>query len=449
MSRRTTRPRSIRTRLTVGTAIVAAAVLGLLAVAVAVQARDAASRAATQLAVDDLQSYAADLRRQPNEAPDAVAAGELVLLRGPDGTTRRTSMPISLAHAAVAVDDTESLTVAGDEFRVVARTVRTPSGVWRLWAARDVTASDSVVEGVLTAVLIGTPVAVGMTAVTAWLVATAALRPVERLRLSADRLRAPGAVGLLPDRGAAELADLGVTLNGLITDLRASVSHERRVTADAAHELRTPLAVLKAQVELAERHPVGADLPAIRASVDRMSRLADGLIVLSRADSQLGDPPPDASVGSLVTEAMAAVDRGRLLASPGVLVDLELVGVLDETAKVAIDATGFERILANLIGNAVAAGPATAATVRLSHDGGALVLEVEDDGSGVPDGFLPFAFDRFARPEGAPRGDSSGAGLGLALVKRLTELGGGTASLQNRAGGGAIAIVRIPRIPAR
>ena len=141
---------------------------------------------------------------------------------------------------------------------------------------------------------------------------------------------------------------------------------------------------------------------------------------------------------------MGAVDRARLLAPATVLVDLELTASLDETRSAPIDVTSFGRILTNLIGNALVAAPATAVLVRLSTDGEALLLEVLDDGPGMPPDFLPFAFDRFARPEGARSSGSSGAGLGLALVQRLVERSGGMAALANRTDGGAVATVRLP-----
>jgi two-component system OmpR family sensor kinase len=434
---------SIRARLTAGTAVVAAVVLSLLAVVVAMQAQQAAESAATQLAVADLRSYAVDIRNQPGEPTDPPASGALVVVVAPDGTVRRASMPAALSAAARRIDRAGEVTVASDEFSVAAQTVSTPDGDWRLWAARDVTASVPLLAGVLRSVEIGTPVAVLLTALTAWFVATAALRPVERMRATAERLRTSGATGTLPVRGSDELAHLGATLNRLIADLRASAAHERRVTEDAAHELRTPLAVLAAQVETAQRRPDRADLPAIRASVDRMGRLADDLLVLSRAEAHL-DEHATSPIARLVTEAMDVVDRARVLAPEDVLVDLELGEELDETAVAAMDVTEFGRIITNLVGNALAAGPASSVTVRLRSDGGTLTLEVEDDGPGIPAGFLPFAFDRFSRPEGARRGGSSGAGLGLALVQRLAERAGGSVALRNGDPLGAVATVRLP-----
>ena len=276
---------SIRVRLVVGSAAVAAIVLSLLAVLIAMQVTDAARGTATQLARDDLLPFAVDLRMQPAERPDLPAAGLLVVVQAPDGTVLRDSMPTALSAAARKVVGMGDVTVRAGDFRVVRRDVSNSTGVWHLWAARDITASDDLLRGVSLSMLIGVPVAVLLTALTAWLVAGGALRPVERMRMAADRLRRAGSTGLLPVRGGGELVDLATTLNGLITDLRAGVAHERRVTADAAHELRTPLAVLAAQVELAERRPDTVDLEPIRTSVDRLTRLTDDLLALARADA--------------------------------------------------------------------------------------------------------------------------------------------------------------------
>lgn len=435
---------SIRLRLAASSAVIALVVLSAVAVLVAVQVRDAASRAATQLATDDLRPYAADLVHQPDEAPDVPASGMLVLIEGPDGSVRRDSMSSGLADTVRSVGRAENVTVAAGQFRVVRWTVSTSSGTWRLWAARDLSASNALLGGVLLTVLIGTPIAVLITTVAAWAVGTAALRPVERLRTSAERLRIPGSTGALPERGAGELAKLGSTLNGLIDDLRTSVFREQRVTADTAHELRTPLAVLGAQVELAQRTPTRSDLPGIRASVDRLIRLTDDLLVLSRAEANPMESVGASSVADLVTQAMDEVDRARLLAPRGVLVDLALDEVLDETGDAALDPIAWARILTNLVGNALAAGPESAVTVRLRTVRYSMVLEVSDDGPGVPDDFLPFAFDRFSRPAGARSNGAPGAGLGLALVKRLTERAGGTVSLSNGDPRGAVATVRVP-----
>lgn len=443
------RPTTLRVRLAAGSALVAAVVLSALALLISMQVRDAAAMTATQLALDDLRPFATDLRAQTTESPDPSAPGLLVIVQAPDGREVRNSMPAVLARNARRVTGVGEVEGPSGDFQVVSSRVTTPGGTWRLWAARDLSSSDAVLQGIRLTLLIGTPVAVLATAIAAWLVATAALQPVERLRRSADRLRRPGAVGSLPERGANELADLAATLNGLIDDLRRSAEHERRVTADAAHELRTPLAVLAAQVELAERHPATADLPAIRTSVDRLVQLTDALLALSRMDDAHSEPPPSTPIRELVTEAMHAVDRARVLAAEEVLIDLELGDDLDEAGSAAIDATGFGRVLTNLLANSVAAGPASRIIVRLDRVGDVLRIDVEDDGAGLPADFLPFAFDRFARPERSRSSGSGGAGLGLALVRRLAERSGGSADLRNREPRGAVASVHIPARPGR
>lgn len=435
------RPRSIRLRLAVTSALIAAVVLALLTLVVTMEVRAAANASATALARSDLLSYATDLRMQPDEGPDLPATGLLVSVTAPDGRVRRTTMPEAVLQASSGMTGDGVVTTAAGRFAVVSRTVRTPSGTWRLASARDLTPSDAVLAGISATMLIGTPLAAAAVGVAAWLVASAALRPVERLRVAAERLRRGS--GRLPVEGARELTELAATMNGLVDSLRDSVAHERRLAADAAHELRTPLAVLAAQVERAGRRADAEQLAGIGASVARLTRLADSLLVLSRTETE-GEAVGRATVAELVTEAMEVVDRARLLGPPTILLDLELDEGLDERGVVRIDPTGFGRVLTNLVQNALAAGPASAVVVRLRTAGRDLEVAVRDDGPGVDPAFLPFAFDRFARSEGARSAGGTGSGLGLALVRRLAERAGGRATLENAVDGGAVARVRFP-----
>jgi two-component system, OmpR family, sensor kinase len=433
---------SLALRLAVVSGVVSALLLGGFSLVIVGRVGDAAAATATHLADADLLSYEVDLLAQPQQGPDEPADGLLVLVEAPGGEIRRSSMPDDLAAAARGVRGDAEVAIAGGRFRVVARTVVADDGEWRLWAARDLTTGEALLRGVRMTVLIGVPLAVLVIVLATWLVVAGALRPVERMRATAEHLRAPRSTGLLPDRGGRELGRLAGTLNSLITDLRAGSARERRVTADAAHELRTPLAVLSAQVELAQRDPHPGALDEIRTSVDRMTRLTDDLLALFRAES--GEiPAVGTEVGALVTEAMAAVDRARLIAPPTVLVDLELMDPLDEHATVATDELSFGRMLTNLLANAIAAGPASAVVVRIEQSDGDLVIGVADDGPGVPVEFLPRAFDRFSRPDSSRSSGSPGAGLGLALVRRLAEQAGGSATLHNTPSG-ALAAVRVP-----
>lgn len=431
---------SIRLRIVAVTALVATVLLGALASLLAVRTAEIARTAASQLAVGDLSSFAVDLRRQPQEAPDPAAKGVLVQVVAPDGTVRRDSMPVALSRAALGVRGAGEVTVAGGRYYVATERVTAQGGTWRLAAARDLTAGDALVSGVRMTLLVGTPIAVLVTALAAWLVTGAAFRPVERMRETAERLRSPGARGRLPMTAGRELAELSATLNGLIDDLRASADHERRVTADTAHELRTPLAVLALQVQLADRPGADPDLPAIRASVDRLGRLTDDLLLLARADRD--EATGRAAVAQLVTEAMGAVDDARLLAPPHVSVDLVLDA--DESGAAAIDPVAFGRVLTNLVANAIAAGPASSVVIELRTADGELRLAVRDDGPGFPPEFLAFAFDRFSRPEHARGSGATGAGLGLALVQRLVQRAGGAVDARNLAGGGAVVTATLP-----
>jgi signal transduction histidine kinase len=215
------------------------------------------------------------------------------------------------------------------------------------------------------------------------------------------------------------------------------------MVSDAAHELRTPLASLKTQLELA--HDDFGDAPALaahltgaEASVERLSSLATNLLELSRLESNEAAAGA-ASTSELVTELMGSVDRARMLAlAKGAEIGFDLVET-DEERRYPIDAQAFGRVADNLLSNAVAAvAPGGAVEAILRQDAGGVILEVTDNGPGLPPEFLAKAFERFSRPDSARAASAGGSGLGLALVKATAVAAGGTVELQNEMPGLAV-----------
>jgi signal transduction histidine kinase len=290
--------------------------------------------------------------------------------------------------------------------------------------------------------LVGGPIALLLASLAGYLLAAAALRPVERMSEQAATISAASPGRRLPvPRVDDEIGRLGARLNEMLSRLEVALERERTLVSDASHELRTPLALIKTEIELALGEPESA--PALAAALrsageeaDRLSQLADDLLLLARADSgALALRRSRHSVAELL-EAVAtrfrrrAADAGRkieVVAPP----DIVLLG----------DRRRLEQALANLVENALRYG---AGTVRLEAvaDEDSLELHVRDQGQGFPPSFLEHAFERFSRAE---QGRSSGgAGLGLAIVAAVAVAHGGTATAANAPGGGADVSIRIP-----
>jgi signal transduction histidine kinase len=242
-------------------------------------------------------------------------------------------------------------------------------------------------------------------------------------------------------------------LNDLIASVRVTTAREKQMVSDASHELRTPIAVLKAQLELAHLSEGNAvalrnDLALAEESVDRLSTLATNLLELSALESEIEIRPTNWQ--SLMTEFAAASDRGRLLAqAKHITMEFEA----DESAEdlhYRVSPTHFGQILDNLISNAIRAVPDSGIiTAHLTQlPGGRLRLVVDDSGPGVPDTFIAVAFDRFTRPDEQRGTTGGGSGLGLSIVAAIVANAIGTVRLTNRPEGGLTVEVTLPAVAA-
>jgi two-component system, OmpR family, sensor kinase len=280
--------------------------------------------------------------------------------------------------------------------------------------------------------LIAGPIALLLASAAGYLLAGLALRPVESMRRRAGTISAetPGERLPVPQTGD-ELERLGETLNEMLDRLEDALERERGFVADAGHELRSPLTILRTELELAllQAGSVEELREAIGRSareVDRLSQLAEDLLLLAR--SQEGRLPlrvervdvDDLFAGVLRrVELRARTEGKRLAASP---------------AQTAVngDRIRLEQALVNLVDNALRYGGGTI-MLAAAPANGSLELHVTDDGAGFPVDFLVRAFDRFSRADTA-RG-RGGAGLGLAIVRTISEAHGGNAHAANRAPG--------------
>jgi len=294
-----------------------------------------------------------------------------------------------------------------------------------------------------TELLVTGPIALLLAVALGYLVAGLSLRQVELMRRRAEAITAetPGDRLPVPATGD-ELQRLGETLNELLDRLESAIAREREFVADAGHELRTPLALLRTELELALRH---ANTPeelrdAIRWSsheAERLSQLAEDLLLIASADrGQLALRREQLDVRSLFDTVASRFEwRASELA--------KVVRVADcARASVSADRLRLEQALANLVDNALRHGGASIElSARINET--AAELHVRDDGSGFPAGFAGQAFERFSRADGARSGD--GAGLGLSIVRTIAESHGGSAHIAARTAKGADVWVAIPR----
>lgn len=268
----------------------------------------------------------------------------------------------------------------------------------------------------------------------AWRVIGAALRPVESLRSAAERVSGAGHDERLPvPESRDEIHALAVTLNSMLDRLAAARDREHSFVANVAHELRSPLASLRVQVDVAGRHGASdEDLADLDAELVRLSRLVEDLLVLARLDA--GDPlpaPDPPAEPSVVLPGFATSEP------PVVSVDDVAGGTLP------MSRLELERVVGNLVTNARRhARSRVDLSFRRTAGGG--VVCVADDGAGIPEADRDRVFDRFARLDDARDRDSGGSGLGLAIARELARRRGGDIELGDSSYGGLLAQLRVP-----
>jgi two-component system OmpR family sensor kinase len=242
-----------------------------------------------------------------------------------------------------------------------------------------------------------------------------------------------------------ELAALGRSLNRMLDRLEAAVERERRFVADAGHELRTPLANLKAELDLALRRARSPSelVDALRSAseeTDRLARLAEDLLLLATAEGgRLPMRLEEVEVAGLVR---ATVDS---FSGRAATLGIALATQDDEGLRARLDGTRIRQAVGNLVDNALRHTPAGGTvTVTTSRAGRTVSIAVADTGEGFSGAFLPHAFDAFARADASRSRSAGGAGLGLAIVQAIVEAHGGTVEARNRDDGGAIVALHLP-----
>ncbi|MEU5714298.1 HAMP domain-containing sensor histidine kinase [Streptomyces sp. NPDC020403] len=334
-------------------------------------------------------------------------------------------------------------TVDGDtaDYRFAAVEGTTSAGVTlTVHAGAPLAAEQEAVGSVRSAMLAGLPVLLLVVAGVTWLVTRRALRPVEGIRRELAAITASEDLGRrVPEPSSRdEIARLARTTNATLTVLEASVDRQRRFVADASHELRSPIASLRTQLEVGAAHPELLDVPGAVADTVRLQGLAADLLLLARLDA--GERPGRAAVGlgALVREEVSQRTGDRITVA---------VSVQDEAPLEVNGSHGqLARVVGNLLDNAErhAAG---SVTVAVRAERGDVLVEVADDGAGVPEEERDRIFERFVRLDDARSRDDGGAGLGLAIARDVAARHGGTLTVGTAPQGGAAFVLRLPGRP--
>jgi signal transduction histidine kinase len=312
----------------------------------------------------------------------------------------------------------------------------------------DVSRVDDSVRVLTRAALIGAPIAVLLVGLSTYFVTSLTLRSVAALRHGAADITAAGLSGQrLPVPGAQdEIRRLALTLNQMLDRIESATSRQRTFVGDAAHELRSPLASLRVQLEVAQRLGPNTDWPEliddVLIDVHRLDRLVEDLLALARLDETGGVTRHEpVELGELVDSVVGGYDHARVPVRAGG----------DGSVVVDGDRDGLHRVVLNLVDNAVRyARSEVCVDVEAPNGRGTARLTVTDDGPGLPEGERERVFDRFYRVEMSRSRDSGGTGLGLPIVRDLVRAHHGTVELTARPDGaeGLQAVVTLPLAPA-
>ncbi|MCU1439098.1 MAG: hypothetical protein JWP85_95 [Rhodoglobus sp.] len=442
---------TIRARITGGSLLIAILISIVAGIIIFTQVQRIVSDGQVRVLESVEGPYLTALNASGTDDVDPPGADQLVAVVAPDGVARVNTLPDGLAAELDTLlawpNETRDITVGSATFLVRVTAVDTSAGQWHVITANRDELEASVLNQVAM-LLIGSIAGINIAfGAASWFIGTAALSPVGRLRRSAATLVSSPGKEMLPVGPAQdEISELASTLNELISQLRTSAERERQIVSDASHEFRTPLAIIQTQLELAQRQAdtlpqMQADVAAAQRTLARLSALATSMLELSRIDAQA--TPGSSTTKELATELSDAADRGRQRVGHR---DIRIEYSSEPTTEirtVAVSDADFGRVCDNLVNNALAAmGEAGLIELSLAVRDENVVLRVSDTAGGMDEAFVPLAFDRFSRVDGARTG--GGAGLGLSIVAGIVAVSGGGITLDNRLGEGLAVEVIFP-----
>lgn len=451
MAGRRRRLRTVRVRTTVGATVVVGVALVIGAVIlVGVLRRNLVDNVETsaRLRANDVATLL-----KGGTAPDQLAVDneEASLVQVLDAHGRVVAASSNIAGQAPIANlrpgssrTADRLPVAGEgSYRVVVETADTPGGHFVVLAAHSLEAADTSLAAVAKVLATGLPVLVLLVALTTWVVTGRALRPVEAIRSEVSAITNAELGRRVPEPGGDdEVARLARTMNEMLTRLQSSRDRQQRFVSDASHELRSPIATIRHELEVLIANPGSADIVDVARGLLgedlRMQALVEDLLVLARSDE-----------GTILLnrrrvdlDDVLLSEAARLRARGGIRVDASGISA----GQVAGDPAQLARVVRNLVDNAERHAK-SAVRLTLAERGGRVALSVADDGPGIAATDRPRVFERFTRLDDARARGTGGYGLGLAIVHQVVTAHGGIVTIDEAPGGGARFIVDLPAAP--
>jgi heavy metal sensor kinase len=378
------------------------------------------------------------------------ADGVIVYASGPARDRLFDPAQVPAAPAGATRDSSRKVTPGGGTLLIAARTAAAADGTRYLV---EVGASGAGTEATLAHVLamlaVGLPLAVAVAVAGGFVLVRRALEPVTRIAAKAADITQHNLSERLPvTRSGDELELLSVSLNHMISRLEEAVQGSKQFVADASHELRTPLTVMRGELEaLVQEEQLGGEtreaLGSVLEEVGRLAEIVEGLFALSRLDA--GEAQAPWARFDLAELAATTAEQMSLLAE-----DKRIGVVCESGAAVTVegDRARLKQVVVNLLDNAIKYTP-DGGLVRLSvrREDDFAVLEVTDDGIGIPAEALPHVFNRFFRVDSSRSRGQGGAGLGLSIVKSICSAHGAEVEVLSTPGRGSTFRVRQPLAP--
>jgi signal transduction histidine kinase len=445
----------VRVRAALAATLVVALILAVAAVAFVLVQRRQLEATLGSVAEQEAAAVASQVARDGAAAADVIpaGAGEQALVQVLDASGRVVAASPSVAGEPPLVDRRpapgQTVTVRADAlpigeeepFAVAVRGVRGPNGDAVVIAAQSLESAENATDVLVRLLALGYPVLLVLVAGTSYWLTGRALAPVEAMRRRVAGITATDLDARVPvPPSHDQVAELAVTLNEMLDRLAAATEGQRRFVADASHELRSPLASIRAAHEVASLHPEAVDRAVVNADVltelTRLERLVDDLLFLARTDERGPRPQhEDVDLDDLVAE-----EASRLRRTTGLQVVIRLV-----PARVVGDRLELARVLRNLAENA-ARHAVDRVELRVEPSAAAAVVDVVDDGPGIPVAERDRVFDRFVRLDTSRERAAGGAGLGLAIAREIARAHGGDLVVLDTPSGAHLQL-RVPPAP--